>query len=52
MPALLLEKLLYPIVVLVLYAQGRASAELFPGPVVDLVLLVLFVTVWAKLRKA
>ena len=51
MPALFLEKLLYPIVVLVLYLQGRASPQLFLGPIIDLVLLALFVTVWVKLRQ-
>lgn len=51
MPALFLEKLLYPIVVFVLYLQGRASVELFPGPIIDLIWLALFVTVWVKLRE-
>ncbi len=30
MPALFLEKLLYPIVVFTLYAQGRVTAQAFP----------------------
>ena len=50
MPALFLEKLLYPIVVFTLYAQGRVDAQSFPGPIIDLVWLVLFVAVWAKLK--
>ena len=50
MPALFLEKLLYPIVVCVLYMQGRASTQLFLGPIIDLILLAAFVTVWRKLR--
>ena len=51
MPAIFLEKLLYPIVIAVLYVQGRASAELFPGPIIDLVMLAAFVMVWMRLRK-
>jgi hypothetical protein len=51
MPALFLEKLLYPIVVFALYAQGRVTAQSFPGPIIDLIWLVLFVTVWMKLRN-
>ena len=50
MPAVFLEKLLYPIVIAVLYAQGRASAELVPGPILDLIMLAAFVTAWVKLR--
>ena len=51
MPALFLEKLLYPIVVFALYAQGRVTAQSFPGPVIDLVLLALFIAAWVKLRQ-
>jgi len=51
MPVLFLEKLLYPIVVAVLYMQGRASTQLFLGPVLDLIMLAAFVTVWVKLRQ-
>lgn len=51
MPALFLEKLLYPIVVFALYAEGRVTVQSFPGPIVDLVLLAMFVTVWMKLRE-
>jgi hypothetical protein len=51
MPALFLEKLLYPLVVAVLYAQGRVTANSFPGPILDLIWLALFVKVWADLRK-
>jgi hypothetical protein len=50
MPALFLEKLLYPVVVFTLYAQGRVDAQSFPGPILDLVWLVLFVVIWVKLR--
>ena len=50
MPALFLEKLLYPIVVFTLYAQGRVSAQSFPGPIIDLVWLSLFLVVWTKLK--
>jgi hypothetical protein len=51
MPAIFLEKLLYPIVVFVLYQQGRASTELFLGPIIDLILLAFFIAVWLKLRQ-
>lgn len=51
MPAIFLEKLLYPIVIAVLYVQGRASTQLFLGPVLDLIMLAAFVTVWVKLRQ-
>ncbi len=50
MPALFLEKLLYPIVVFTLYARGRVSAQSFPGPIIDLVWLALFLVVWTKLK--
>jgi hypothetical protein len=51
MPALFLEKLLYPIVVFTLYAQGRVDAQSLPGPIIDLVWLTLFVMAWWKLRE-
>jgi|HubBroStandDraft_6_1064221.scaffolds.fasta_scaffold2161710_1 hypothetical protein len=51
LPVLFLEKLLYPIAVFVLYAQGRVTAQAFPGPILDLVWLALFVTVWVRLRR-
>ena len=51
MPALFLEKLLFPVTVSALYARGQVSAQMFPGPVLDLVWLLLFVTVWLKLRR-
>ena len=51
MPALFLEKLLYPIVIFTLYAQGRATQQMFVGPIIDLVWLVLFIVVWARLRQ-
>jgi hypothetical protein len=50
MPALFLEKLLFPVAVFALYAQGQVSAQMFPGPILDLVWLALFVVVWLKLR--
>lgn len=50
MPALFLEKLLYPIVIFTLYAQGRVTAQSFPGPIIELVWLLLFVVVWMKLK--
>ena len=50
MPVLFLEKSLYPIAVFALYAQGRVSSQSFPGPILDLFWLVMFVTVWTKLR--
>lgn len=50
MPVLFLEKLLYPIVVFTLYAQGRVTSQSFPGPILDLIWLVLFLVVWTKLK--
>ncbi len=50
MPALLLEKLLYPVAVFWLYAVGRVPKENLGTAVVDLIWFVLFVTAWAKLR--
>jgi hypothetical protein len=52
MPAIFLEKLLYPIAVFTLYSQGRASTQMFPGPILDLFWLVLFIVVWRQLRAA
>ena len=52
MPALFLEKLLYPVAVFTLYMQGRCPAQNLGTAVVDLVWFVLFVVVWAKLRQA
>jgi hypothetical protein len=51
MPALFLEKLLYPAAIFTLYAQGRAPAQNLGTAIVDLVWFVLFVIVWAKLRN-
>lgn len=51
MPALFLEKLLYPAGVFTLYVLGRAPAQNLGTAVVDLVWLVLFVVVWMKLRQ-
>lgn len=50
MPALFLEKLLYPVAVLTLHLQGRVPAQMMGGAAVDVVWLVLFVVVWVKLR--
>ena len=51
MPAVSLEKALYPAAVFVLYAQGRVAAQMLGGASLDVVWLVLFVTVWLKLRQ-
>jgi hypothetical protein len=51
MPVLFLEKLLYPIVIFALYAQGRTTPQAFPGPIIDLFWLVMFIVVWTKLRR-
>lgn len=50
MPALFLEKLLYPIAVFILYAQGRSPANNLGTAIIDLVWFALFVIVWARLR--
>ena len=50
-PALFLEKLLYPIAVFALYSQGRVHQQMLGGATIDLVWLVLFIVVWAKLRQ-
>lgn len=51
MPAVFLEKALYPAAVFVLYSQGRVAAQMLGGASLDVVWLVLFVTVWLKLRQ-
>ena len=51
MPALFLEKLLYPIAVFALYAQGRSPAQNLPTAVIDLIWFALFVAVWLRLRS-
>jgi len=51
MPALFLEKLLYPVGIFTLYTQGRAPAQNLGTAVLDLIWLVLFVVVWTKLRN-
>jgi hypothetical protein len=53
LPALFLEKLLYPAALVVLYMDGRLQAlsTLFGGAI-DLCLLALFVTAWLKLNEA
>jgi hypothetical protein len=52
MPALFLEKLLYPAGVFALYGQGRAPAQNLGTAILDLVWLVLFVVAWTRLRSA
>ena len=52
MPALFLEKLLYPAGVFALYWQGRAPAQNLGTAILDLVWLVLFVVAWTRLRSA
>jgi hypothetical protein len=51
MPAIFLEKLLYPAAAFALYWQGRAPAANLGTAVLDLVWLALFVTAWLKLRR-
>lgn len=51
MPAIFLEKLLYPVAVFWLYALGRVHSQMFVGATIDLILLALFVTVWLRLRQ-
>ena len=51
MPALFLEKVLYPAGVFILYAQGRLAPQMLGGALLDMVWLALFVTVWIKLRR-
>jgi hypothetical protein len=51
MPAVFLEKLLYPLAVFSLYAQGRVHSQMLAGAALDVVWLVLFVTVWLLLRS-
>ena len=50
-PALFLEKLLYPLSTSVLYAQARANTSTLIVSLLDLIWLVLFVTVWQRLRR-
>jgi hypothetical protein len=51
MPALFLEKLLYPAGVFTLFLTGRAPAQNLQTAVLDLIWLALFITVWVKLRR-
>ncbi|HKD83325.1 MAG TPA: hypothetical protein VKB58_01165 [Terriglobales bacterium] len=51
MPALFLEKVLYPIAVFTLFAQGRTPAQNLPTAIIDLIWFVLFVIVWVRLRS-
>ncbi len=51
MPALFLEKLLYPAAVFTLFVEGRVPGENLGTAVIDLVWFVLFVIVWLRLRN-
>ena len=51
MPAVFLEKLLYPIAVLCLYKRGRVHPQMFEGAGLDIVWLILFVIAWLRLRR-
>ena len=51
MPALFLEKLLYPAAVFSLYTQGRVHSQMLGGAALDVVWLVLFVAAWLRLRS-
>jgi hypothetical protein len=51
-PAIFLEKLLYPAALAILFAGGRVqSAAVLLGGAIDLCLLTLFITAWAKMAK-
>ena len=51
MPAIFLEKLLFPIGTFVLYVEGRVHSFAMVGSAtLDLVWLGLFITIWVKLR--
>lgn len=52
MPAIFLEKLLYPACVIVLYLKGRYPANAMTLPLFDLVWLVLFIAVLVKTKDA
>jgi hypothetical protein len=52
MPAIFLEKLLYPACVVVLYVTGRYPANAMGLPLFDLVWLALFIAVWVKTKDA
>ena len=51
MPAVFLEKVLYPAGVFILYAQGRVPQQMLGGASLDVLWLALFVTVWIRLRR-
>jgi hypothetical protein len=51
-PALLLEKLLYPVSTSVLFAGGRASRLELAGACGDFIWLALFVTVWRRMDRS
>jgi hypothetical protein len=48
----MLEKIGFPIVVLVLYLQGRVSPTIFIPATLDLVLLVLFIAAYRQTRES
>ena len=50
MPAMWLEKLLYPLAVWVLYLHGRVGIEMVRTATLDLIWLALFVIAWLKTR--
>lgn len=51
-PAIFLEKLLYPAALVILFTGGRVqSSAVLLGGAVDLCLLALFITAWAKMAK-
>jgi hypothetical protein len=52
MPAIFLEKLLYPACVIVMYLKGRFPASAMAAPLFDLVWLGLFIAVWVKTKEA
>ncbi len=50
MPVSLIEKLLYPFAVGILYAAGRTRSEMVPAAMLDLVWLGLFWFAWIRTR--
>jgi hypothetical protein len=51
MPAIFLEKLLYPACIVVLHLKGRFPASAMAAPLLDLVWLGLFLTVWVRTKE-
>jgi hypothetical protein len=52
MPVTMLEKLVFAVPVLILYAQGRVAASVLPFAAIDLVLGALFFASWRRLSDA